>query len=339
MSAIYYTLKREHHTKLVLEVFCSTCDKICSFLNYKPHDNVAFWTHNKEKILCPSCAMACDDLIYRRVFGRKDIPVHRSMLKLMDDSLNNDTDNKMIHRHLFCTAKEENLELEEEHRSAKCECGAIDCHFFYVPANKVYVKVTNERENHNGYQYQDGLNILDKPFEAQGSCAPGGLYFTTIENIHKFYNYGINIRIVKMPINHPDFKVVRDPSGDKWRANMILFEEKYSLLEPETYHKLGLTRYHQKIRDIFIMRDYLYLSNEERDKILSKWLNPKTYTELNLTYPKFIYNIVTQNWPYVYQKYINDIISKYGRDKFYKQWRDLLGLSDDDIKIQVNYAL
>ncbi len=40
-----------------------------------------------------------------------------------------------------------------------------------------FYKVTNSKEKHNGYQYQYGLNILDKEFEMTGSCVPGGLYF------------------------------------------------------------------------------------------------------------------------------------------------------------------
>lgn len=351
MSFIHYRLRRLHHTKLVLEVFCSTCDNICSFLNYKQHDSVAFWTRNKEKILCPNCTMACENIIYRRVFGRKDIPIHRSILRPSDDdvSLKDDSDNKMIHPKLFCSKKKEDSELKQEYpRPTKCDCGARDCPFLlYKPINKMYVKVTNEEENHNGYQYHDGLNILDKPFEVSGSCVPGGLYFTTVEYIHQFYNYGINIRIVKMPVDYPDFKAVRDPGGDKWRANMIILEEKYSLLEPETYHKLGLTRYHPMIANMSYWDDRFLNRNDPTyakifkdcrndnlfngkhdDEILSKWLNPKTYTDLNLPYPKFIYELITSSWPH--PKFIADIIDKIGRKDFYSQWHKLLGTPDDD---------
>ena len=31
--------------------------------------------------------------------------------------------------------------------------------------NKKYFKITNLEENHNGFQYKTGLNILDKEFE------------------------------------------------------------------------------------------------------------------------------------------------------------------------------
>ena len=34
--------------------------------------------------------------------------------------------------------------------------------------------------------------------------------------------------------------MVKNPSGDKWRANKIILGKKYSLLEPKTYRELDL---------------------------------------------------------------------------------------------------
>jgi hypothetical protein len=34
-----------------------------------------------------------------------------------------------------------------------------------VLINMQFLKITNPDENHNGFQYINGLNILDKPFE------------------------------------------------------------------------------------------------------------------------------------------------------------------------------
>lgn len=101
-----------------------------------------------------------------------------------------------------------------------------------------YFKITNLREVHNGYVYTDGLNILDKPFEEVGSCVPGGLYFTTIDHIHKFYHYGCNLREISLPKNLPDFKMV--PDGNKFRANKIILGKSYSLLDDTTYIKFNL---------------------------------------------------------------------------------------------------
>lgn len=101
-----------------------------------------------------------------------------------------------------------------------------------------YYKITNEKELHNGYQYTDGLNILKEPFAETGSCVAGGFYFTTAANLHKFEHYGCNIREILLPKDNPAFKIVKD--GDKFRSNMVILGEKYSILDPDTYAVLCL---------------------------------------------------------------------------------------------------
>jgi len=101
----------------------------------------------------------------------------------------------------------------------------------------MYFKITNQDECHHGYQYQTGLNILDKPFEMEGSCVPGGLYFTDLENLHKFYGYGVWLRVVIIPGNAV---MVEDPSGGKWRADKIILGHKHALFDVETIKKFNL---------------------------------------------------------------------------------------------------
>src|SRR3990172_4479430 len=97
-----------------------------------------------------------------------------------------------------------------------------------------YYKITNKKEIHNGCEYHDGLNILTELFVEEGSCVPGGFYFTTIEYIHKFFDDGINLRKVSFP-NDPQLRIVKDPSGDKWRSNMIILGKKYLLSDVSTW--------------------------------------------------------------------------------------------------------
>jgi ankyrin repeat protein len=104
-------------------------------------------------------------------------------------------------------------------------------------ANKIFFKVTNAKENHNGFQYVDGLNILDKEFEEVGSCVVGGLYFTDAHHIFEFLDYGINLREIILPLNDPNFKCVKDQSN-KWRANMIILGKKYDLTDVDTFKYL-----------------------------------------------------------------------------------------------------
>ena len=118
-----------------------------------------------------------------------------------------------------------------------------------------FYKITNCREIHQDHVYKDGLNILNKPFDQKGSCTPGGLYFTTLEHIHKFYDYGCFLREITLPVENPEFQVVKDPDDNKYRANMILLGKKYSLSDPKTFEKFGLELPAIKILAIFACQE------------------------------------------------------------------------------------
>jgi hypothetical protein len=92
----------------------------------------------------------------------------------------------------------------------------------------VYYKITNKDEIHHGYKYKDGLNILKEKFNENinDDFGIGGLYFTTAEHIHEFYNHGENLRVVELPLDDPNFKMVK--LNKKFRANMIILKEKYN---------------------------------------------------------------------------------------------------------------
>ena len=101
--------------------------------------------------------------------------------------------------------------------------------------DQTYYKITNKEECHHGYQYVDGLNMLDKMFEREGSCVEGGLYFTTIEHIFKFLDYGCYLREITLP---KDCLWVKDPAGDKFRADKIILGKRYNLSDPLTFQLL-----------------------------------------------------------------------------------------------------
>ena len=119
----------------------------------------------------------------------------------------------------------------------------------------MYFKITNKDENHNGFQYADGLNVLIEKFndDSNQSCCPGGLYFTNAANIFKFLNYGVYLREITLPVSqgkqstectaswptdNPDFLMIKDKSGDKWRANMIILGKRYDLSNIDTFKYL-----------------------------------------------------------------------------------------------------
>lgn len=101
-----------------------------------------------------------------------------------------------------------------------------------------YFKITNTKEIHFGFAYKTGLNIDSVPFQSNGSCCAGGLYFTTIDHIEEFYSFGCHLREVYLPTDHIDFRIVVD--GNKFRANMIILGARYSLFDKSTYKKFHL---------------------------------------------------------------------------------------------------
>src|SRR5437870_4621249 len=100
----------------------------------------------------------------------------------------------------------------------------------------LYFKITNKEENHHGFQYKSGLNILEDEFAETGSCVKGGLYFTSVEHIFNYLDYGIYLREVFLPEDDPTFKMVKDPEGNKWRANKIILGNRFLLSDVNTFN-------------------------------------------------------------------------------------------------------
>ena len=53
-----------------------------------------------------------------------------------------------------------------------------------------FFKFINKEKKHNGFSYVDGLNSDTNDFNPTKECSIGGLYFTTIDYIYKFRQYG-----------------------------------------------------------------------------------------------------------------------------------------------------
>src|SRR5579872_410359 len=105
------------------------------------------------------------------------------------------------------------------------------------------VKLTNETENHNGFQFQDGVNVDNVPFNPSGQCSKGGIYFidsTAINRWRSYSNVGkmIYIRNVSIPddarvyIEEEKFKTNKIILGPKMIIENYL-EDPYYLEDPE----------------------------------------------------------------------------------------------------------
>lgn len=96
----------------------------------------------------------------------------------------------------------------------------------------MYLKITNAEETHHGIQYHNGLNIDQISFSQEGSCCPGGIYFTTPKYICNFLDMGHYIREVVIP---EDAEMVQDPQGNKWRSSKVVLAKKKDLRKPATW--------------------------------------------------------------------------------------------------------
>lgn len=147
-------------------------------------------------------------------------------------------------------------------------------------------KILNTEWLHHGFQYKKGLNILIEPFNDNPllSCIEGGLYVSNTDNIHKFYYFGDTIALIYFPKNNPELKIVHNPGGDKWRANMLIIGETYSLLDIDTYKKLGIE----------IDSDVLYKICKNGDiDILRNFVKRVSYEDMRKIY---LFNITISNF-------------------------------------------
>jgi len=92
--------------------------------------------------------------------------------------------------------------------------------------NMEYYKIFNEKENHNGFQFKEGLNILEEEWNPSGNCTSGGFYIAK-EDIFAFLNYGPWIRKITLP---KDAMVYENPgSPKKYKADKIILGRKFKI--------------------------------------------------------------------------------------------------------------
>lgn len=167
--------------------------------------------------------------------------------------------------------------------------------------SKTYYKITNKNECHNGYQYKDGLNVLNEPFNdnPEDSCCPGGFYFTDYDNLLSFLDYGIWIREVKIP---EDARVIKDKSGDKWRTDKIILLNRYHIyndfekwFDKERFnykdYSIYLATYFYEYFDIWWDKDkfdyyFSFYLAANYSEYFDKWWNPDKFNWEDKNYLK-----------------------------------------------------
>ena len=96
--------------------------------------------------------------------------------------------------------------------------------------DKKFVKLTNESENHNGYQFQTGLNVDTVEFNPKGSCQPGGIYFCELGKLSKWLEYYYQKMVYGRSVSIPEDAEVYEEE-DKWKADRLVLGEREEIGE------------------------------------------------------------------------------------------------------------
>jgi hypothetical protein len=148
---------------------------------------------------------------------------------------------------------------------------------------EIYYKITNKKENHHGYQYKDGLNILDKAFDKTNEYLEGELYFTDKENIHNYLHYGIFIREIRLPALANCIKFTSDICGTCYRSDMLYLGKKYDMYSKEALELIpeeSKMHYTNGLWEMLIENDYSAKILTKNTKFMMLDKSPKELNEL-----------------------------------------------------------
>jgi hypothetical protein len=97
-----------------------------------------------------------------------------------------------------------------------------------------FYKILREDLTHHGFTYTPGLNTDTTPFNPNGKCSKGGLYFADKETIWKYLDYGNKIGVVEIPDDSQIYCEFDKFKADRLVVKCIRGIEDYLLQNPET---------------------------------------------------------------------------------------------------------
>ena len=97
-----------------------------------------------------------------------------------------------------------------------------------------FVKLTNELENHNNYQFKTGLNVDSIPFNPLGECQPGGIYFCSFKKIPMWLYYTNKPMVYVRLVTIPDDAFVWIEE-DKFKADRMILSKRQKIADLEEW--------------------------------------------------------------------------------------------------------
>lgn len=114
--------------------------------------------------------------------------------------------------------------------------------FIKLVGNKRFVKFINNTYNHHGFVYKLGENKDTNNFKPFGSCAGGGLYFTTYENASYWSHFGIIFADIKL-CDDDDAEFYIEPCGTKYKTNKFIVDKMVNLdLQDDQQYSLDICK-------------------------------------------------------------------------------------------------
>lgn len=88
----------------------------------------------------------------------------------------------------------------------------------------IFVKLTNQQENHNDFQYQTGLNIDTLTFNPTSECESGGLYFCSLDKLYRWLRYGDKKMYYVRFVSFPEDVLIYEEEHSFKASSLILSE-------------------------------------------------------------------------------------------------------------------
>jgi hypothetical protein len=162
--------------------------------------------------------------------------------------------------------------------------------FNKLTENKLFVRLTVMNENHNGYQYETGLNIDPENFNPCGQCNKGGFYFCEMNNFHEFIEYNtcdtcklsVNIRQVSIPDDACVY--VED---NKYKTNKFILGDAKRIFNDYELCLKAVSHYGKLLQHIENQTNELCLAAISQNSLALRYVKKQT--------PEICLKAVTQN--------------------------------------------
>ena len=87
-----------------------------------------------------------------------------------------------------------------------------------------FYRLTNKKELHNNMQYKTGINTDILPFNPDGECKHGGMYFFHISQLHMYEIYCRNINFIRKVSLTENSRIYVEK--DKFKTNEFVLGER-----------------------------------------------------------------------------------------------------------------